>query len=108
MGNSAALQALGFRVYERLKNYIEHNRGQFFVNPELERAHQAIYRSPLREAARDNLNRQLRSGISDDVLAELVKTLHREEHLCQVENDDAPREPQIICSLGLREPGAED
>ena len=34
-----------------------------FVTPELERAHQAIYRSPLREAAStDTLNRQLRSG----------------------------------------------
>ena len=79
-----------------------------FVTPELERAHQAIYRSPLREAARDTLNRQLRSGISDDVLAELVTTLHGEERLCQLENDDAPREPQIICSLGLRGPEAEN
>ena len=97
-----------FRVYERLKNFIERERGKMFVTPELERAHQAIYRSPLREAARDALNRQLRSGISDDVLAELVTTLHGEERLCQLENDDTPREPQIICSLGLRGPETEN
>ncbi len=96
-----------FRVYERLKNFIERERGTLFVTAELERAHQAIYRSPLREAARDTLNRQLRSGVSDEGLAELVTNLHREERLCQVENEAAPQEPQIICSLGLRGPDAE-
>lgn len=93
-----------FRVYDRLKNYIEQQRGTLFESTELERAHQAIYRYSLREAARDTLNRQLRSGISDEGLADLVTTLHSEERLCQVEHDDAPREPQIICSLGLRAP----
>ena len=61
----------------------------------------------MREAARDTLNRQLRSGVSDEGLAELVTNLHREERLCQVENEAAPQEPQIICSLGLRGPDAE-
>ncbi len=91
-----------FRVYERLKNYIEQGRGTLFVSAELERAHQAIYRFPLRETARDTLNRQMRSGMSDEGLAELVTTLHQEERLCVVEDDTAPEEPQIICSLGLR------
>ena len=90
-----------FRVYERLKHYIEHNRGTLFVTPELERAHQAIYRFPLREAARDTLNRQLRSGISDENLADRVALLHDEDRLCLTQDDHAPSEPQIICSLGL-------
>ena len=90
-----------FRVYDRLKNYIEQGRGTLFESAELERVHQAIYRFPLRETARDTLNRQLRSGMSDEDLAELVTTLHGEERLCQVEHDTTPHEPQIICSLGL-------
>ena len=97
-----------FRVYDRLKNHIERNRDTLFVTPELERAHQAIYRFPLRESARDTLNRQLRSGVSDEGLAELVTLLHAEDRLCLTQDDDAPREPQIICSLGLRQHDAED
>ena len=93
-----------FRVYDRLKNHIERNRGTLFVTPELERAHEAIYRFPLREAARDTLNRQLRSGVSDETLAELVTLLHDADRLCLTQADDEPREPQIICSLGLRAP----
>ena len=62
----------------------------------------------MREAARDTLNRQLRSGISDENLADLVILLHAEDRLCLTQDDDAPREPQIICSLGLREHDAED
>ena len=97
-----------FRVYVRLKTYIDSHRGQFFVTPELERAHDAIYRFPLREAARDTLNRQLRSGASDETLGELVTLLHAEDRLCLTQDDDEPREPQIICSLGLREHDAGD
>ena len=93
-----------FRVYDRLKRFIEQGRGTLFVSVELERAHQAIYSFPLRETARDTLNRQLRSGMSDEGLAELVTTLHSEERLCQVEHDTTPHEPQIICSLGLSAP----
>ena len=71
-----------FRVYDRLKNFIELQRGTLFVTTELERAHQAIYRFPLRAAARDTLNRQLRSGISDEQLAELVTSLWQDGRLC--------------------------
>ena len=67
--------------------------------------HQAIdeiYRHPLRPSAVDTLNRQLRSGVSDDQLAEIVMSLRKEDRLC-LTDDDAPEseEPQIICSLGL-------
>ncbi len=105
-GNLGRPSGARFRVYERLKDFIERERGTLFVTPDLERAHQAVYRFPLREAARDTLNRQMRSGVTDQTLAELVTMLHGEERLCLTQDDHATHEPQIICSLGLCAPGA--
>jgi len=49
------------------------------------------------------LNRQLKAGISDDQLASLVISLREEDKLAIVNEDEQPnREPQIICSLGLK------
>jgi len=91
-----------FRTYERLKRYAEAVKGTLFDTDELRRAIDDIYRYPLRQAATDTLNRQLRSGISDPALAELVITLRAEDRLCLVQEEEQTREPQIICSLGLR------
>ena len=90
-----------FHTYERLKRYADDVRGELFDIPELKRAIDDIYRFPLRQAATDALNRQLRSGISDQSLAELVITLRDEDRLCIVEGERETREPQIICSMGL-------
>ena len=49
----------------------------------------------------DALNRQLRSGVSDETLAELVGTLRDEDRLCIVHEEDERQEPSIICSMGL-------
>ena len=62
-----------------------------------------LYKYPLQETARDTLNRQLRSGISDDQLAALVIDLRADNRLCQVHEQEELQEPQIICSLGLFE-----
>ncbi len=96
-----------FRTYERLKRYAEEVKGQLFDTPELRRAIEDIYRYPLRQVAVDTLNRQLRSGVSDEVLAELVITLREEGRLCQISKDgEQTEEPRIICSLGLSGPEA--
>ena len=91
-----------FRTYERLKQYAEKEQGTLFDTPELRRAIDDIYRYPLRQSATDTLNRQLRSGISDQGLAELVIALRDEDRLCIVQAETETQEPQIICSLGLR------
>ncbi|KKL76207.1 hypothetical protein LCGC14_2047220, partial [marine sediment metagenome] len=58
---------------------------------------------PLRQSAIDTLNRQLRSGISNMALSQLVIALREEDRLCLVHEEDGEvGEPKIICSLGLR------
>jgi len=91
-----------FRVYERLKSYAERVRGTLFATDALNRVIQDIHRFPLRESAKDILNRQLRIGITDETLAQLVLSLREEDKLCVEERDVVAVEPRIICSLGLR------
>lgn len=90
-----------FRTYERLKDYAAKVKGELFDTPELSRAVEEIYRFPLRQAATDTLNRQLKLGISDEKLADLVLALREEDRLCIVQDEQQQDEPQIICSLGL-------
>ena len=91
-----------YRTYTRLKQYSEAIKGQLFDTDALHKAIDDIYRYPLRQSAVDTLNRQLRSGVDDMQLAELVISLHEEDRLCQTGEDSADsRDPQIICSLGL-------
>jgi len=56
----------------------------------------------LLNSATDTLNRQLKSGINDHALAELVVSLRADARLCRVAEDGKSAEPQVICSLGLR------
>ena len=61
-----------------------------------------ILNFPMKEFAKDTINRHLKSGIGDDELASLVVSLRDEDKLCIVNPDEQPlREPHIICSLGL-------
>jgi len=90
-----------FRTYERLKHYTDSIRGQIFESTELSRAVDDIYRYPLRQTALDSINRQLRAGISDQALAELIMALRNENRLCIIHDDDDVREPRLICSLGI-------
>ena len=96
-----------YRTYTRLKVYADAIRGQLFDVDALHKAIDDIFRYPLRPSAVDTLNRQLRSGVSDDQLAEIVMSLREEDRLCLTGDAAAEvREPQIICSLGLFESSA--
>jgi hypothetical protein len=92
-----------YRTYDRLKRYYDDLKKNqpLFARDELERAIDDIYRFPLRSSATDILNRQLRTGVSDDNLAELVIDLRSEDRLSIREEEIEQQEPRIICSLGL-------
>ena len=90
-----------FRTYERLKKYAESLQGTLLANPELNKAIEDIYKYPLLQSATDILNRQLKSGIDDPTLADLVISLRQDARLCRVSDEDDAAEPQVICSLGL-------
>ncbi|MCA9874871.1 MAG: DEAD/DEAH box helicase, partial [Anaerolineales bacterium] len=94
-----------FKTYERLDRYVQRQRGTLWERlPDtqtLMKALEQVYQFPLRETARDQLNRQLRSNVQDEQLAELVINLYEEDKLCLVEEAAADQESRIICSLGL-------
>lgn len=98
-----------FRTYERLKFYAEAIKDELLGHVEfgekLRRTIEEIYKYPLLQAATDTLNRQLKAGIDDHPLAELAIKLRDDGRLCRINEERQSGEPQIICSLGLREPG---
>jgi Helicase conserved C-terminal domain len=91
-----------WRTYERLKFYAQNN--PLFATDELHKAIHEIYSYPLQESAKDTLNRQIRSGIPDEDLVNLVLMLRDADRLCHIQEEKEPQEPQIICSLGLFPP----
>ena len=96
-----------FRTYERLKNYAEQVKNTLFDTTELHKVIEDIYRYPLRQNAIDTLNRQLKSGISDEKLADLVIALRNEDRLSLIHEVERRHEPRIICSMGLRSKSGE-
>lgn len=91
-----------YRAYMKLDRYCKEYENTLFVNDQLKKAIDDIYKYPLKESAREVLGRQLKAGIDDDQLASLVISLREEDKLCIVNEDEQPnRQSQIICSLGL-------
>lgn len=98
-----------FKTYDRLKRWLERQgteRNLFatdhFVR-DVEKAMGDIYEFPLFQSTIDSLNRQLKSGISDQKLAEMVVAFRADGRLCMKEDKgDAPKEMRIICSMGLK------
>ncbi|HUV04763.1 MAG TPA: helicase-related protein [Armatimonadota bacterium] len=92
-----------FKTYERLKRHAGEVKGTIWDTPELEKALDDIYRYPLKQTATDTLNRIIKSGVTDDILADVVINLRNEDKLCMVQEEAERHEPKLICSLGLFE-----
>jgi hypothetical protein len=111
-GQLGSLRSTRRQVYERLKRCREthQRRPTLFSEPFLEGLPptlDVLLRFPLKEAARTSLTRQLRLGINDDGLAELVMRMYVEDRLVTVTDteDETPPDPQIVCSMGLLSTG---
>lgn len=101
-GQLGARTGARFRLYQRLFAYAESVKGTLFESQEVLRVIDDIYRYPLLQQAADTLNRQLRTGVTDDALVRLVLALRDDGRLTVSHEDAEKREAQIICSLGLQ------
>lgn len=96
-----------FKAYERLKRYRESmgEKRDLFVTEEhvrrIDRALEEVYRYPLYQSATDTLNRQLKAGIGDHQLADLILNLREDARLCVIDEQENQPEPKLICSMGL-------
>lgn len=91
-----------FKTYERLTR-IEANG--LLLETELQDLRviiQEIYNFPLQRNARDIINKQIRSQISNESFLELITDLHLEGKLVVKDGEETEEsEPVILCSLGL-------
>ena len=93
-----------YRIYTLLEAFCKEPSNGLFVTEDLKLAMDDIYNYPLKENARILLNRQLKKGTSAMEIVDLVKELRNEEELSIKKDEEETRnkEPQIICSMGLR------
>ena len=97
-----------YRTYDRLKRYYDELKEQhplLAARDDLVKAIDDVYKHPLRQSATDILNRQMRAGITDEDLAELVISLRNDDRLSLREDEGECQEPKIICSVGLFKQG---
>ncbi len=96
-----------FKAFERLKRFREGlgDKRDLFITDEyvrrIDRAMEEIYRYPLYQSAIDSLNRQLKAGIGDHQLLDLIFSLREDGRLCVIDDQDQQKEPKLICSMGL-------
>jgi len=88
-GQLGALRSLRRKLYERLQHYREQLKKQpnlFAATqlPTLERVIDLLYRYPLKSAAEDALRRQLKLGIDDESLLEMLARMADDDRLCAV------------------------
>lgn len=107
-GHQGPLRGVPRKLYERLDRYrkFQQEHAGSSSNEILKRLNtvlELIWRYPLKRAAQEAISRQMRLGITDDALLELVWRRAANEILCElIEKDEASISvPQIVCSMGL-------
>jgi len=101
-GSLGRKNSVKYRVFMRLQRFLEEKEGTLFVPSGLKYALDTVYQYPLKENAVDTLSRQMRSGITDASLAELIVSLYDSDRLCSINTDSLEQNStQIICSMSL-------
>ncbi len=102
-GSLGRKTGIKYQTYMKVLRFIEENEGTLFVTQEHKKALDDIYKNPLREYAKDVISKQLKSGISDQDLADLLVSLRNDGKLCIFETEQTHHKKltQIICSMGL-------
>ncbi len=100
LGNKSGAR---YRAYGMLQRYYESIKNGLFDADALKKTIDDIYHYPLRETAREIINRRIRLGCDDEELALLTMQLREEGRLSVIEQkeQDNLRTPQIICSMGI-------
>ena len=92
-----------YRLYTLLDGYCKNEQGSLFFRDEIKLATDDIYNYPLYENAKYILGQQLKRGARIDDIIDMVVELRKNDELCIINEDESiHRDPQIICSMGLR------
>ncbi|MCX7783749.1 MAG: phospholipase D-like domain-containing protein [Meiothermus sp.] len=101
-GNLGARSSVKFRLFYRLRDYLNTHKTPMFPLAELEAVLEDLLRFPLKERAREKLGQQLRQNIPEAELVRLVVGMREEGSLCEVDvEEEGRKEPELICSMGL-------
>ncbi len=93
-----------YKTYMILQRYFESVRSTLFDTDALKKSIDEVYKFPLRETAREMINRRFKMGVTDEELAEMTMRLREDGKLCVVDpNSSGSLDiPQIICSMGIK------
>jgi len=106
-GGVGTMRSTRRKVIERLKRYRETVQARYplfaqqMLDP-LDPDYDAIFTHTLTANASTTLGRQIRLGMTDEQLVEMVVQLHTDGKLC-VSEEIQQTDPVVVCSLGLRE-----
>jgi hypothetical protein len=112
-GHLGSLRSVRRKLWYRLNGY----RQQLQTHPNLFSSEQLqqlnavldlIWHYPLKNSTQEAISRQMRLGIADPDLFDMVARRAAEDNLCEIREKevDEPAGPHIICSLGLVATGA--
>ena len=103
-GQLGSKSSARYKAYGMLTRYYESVKNTLFDVDALKKTIDDIYRYPLRETAREIINRRIKLACTDDEMASLCMQLRDEGKLCIIEQKerDGFRTPQILCSLGIK------
>ena len=100
LGNKASAR---YKAYGMLHRYFESVKNTLFDTDALKKTIDDIYHYPLRETARDIINRRIKLGCNDEEISTLAIQLREEGRLCVIDQkqEDDIITPHIICSMGI-------